>query len=245
LQLHSKATRITGRLVTSITALQNLTNIPVVETIISLDACGIDTFSDCALVYIGRNLDSRKSPNDILIKQEEVAKVIFNTAHSPARPLDEGFSVRNLGVEERTQPRILEMYYKLYASFGWSTDEIQKMLSNRNSLIFAAFNQEDHVVSSALAESGTMSFIRHNTRSPLSLVEITEAATLPEYRGNGLYQAVSDEILKYLARLTTPPNLVFGELNLDAPGVLKVAARQGRIPLSQLPNSLAFPCLVS
>ena len=77
-----------------------------------------------------------------------------------------------------------------------------------------------------MAERAEITLIRSNERFTLVMYEITEAATREEYRGNGLYFAVALIINRLLTE--TNANLVFGESNLSAPGVLKAAYRQGR-----------------
>ncbi len=241
LEFSPKATRISARLVTSNEALRDLiqSNLPFrefIETIIPLADCQVVGLEDCCLIYVGKNDPSRKTPEDIIEQQLKAANEIFSKfgiQGNSNKKIPDGFKIEFLDKDKRRDSTILEMYNELYSLFNWSTQDVKKMLSNQNNLIIAAFNKEGKVVSSAIAEFGEMTFVRKGQPATLSLVEITEAATLPAYRGMGTYQAVSDGILKYLAEHKKPPNLVFGELNLDAPGVLKVAAKQGRIPAIQ------------
>lgn len=241
LTFHTDATRITGRLVATLDSLYNLPDGNCIETVVPLQDCGVQELSDCALVYIGSNLPTRKSPEDIFELQHQRASEIFQTPSARSKSLPSGFQIRLLSQEDRANPEILAMYFKLYSLFGWSEEQVIIMLSSTNNLIFAATDPHGLIVSSALAESGTMIFSREDQPISLSLVEITEAATLMDHRGNGLYQHVSDAILYYLAQTELPPHLVFGELNLDAPGVLKVAARQGRIPALTTAQQFKIP----
>lgn len=115
------------------------------------------------------------------------------------------------------------------------------LTSPSNIIIYAQENDSGQIVSSVLGEEGKVTVIKSGQPINLSLVEITEAATLPSFRGNGLYQTVSNALLKYLAQRSPPPHLVFGELNLNSPGVLKVAARQKRVPAWQTAEEFGLP----
>lgn len=224
------ATRISARAIISSNSLSlNLDGIQYIETLIPLTDCGIPQLHDCLLIYIGKNQPNRRTPSEILGFQYEQAYKIFFESQLLKKDVPVGFTITHLTEEEKINERVLQMYYNLYSLFGWSADEVVKMLKNPNNLLFTARNDKDEIVCSAIAEQGKMSFFRNNEEVVLSLVEITEAATLPDYRGNGLYQALSDKILEFIAQ-HKKPHLIYGELNLDAPAVLKVAAKQGRIP---------------
>lgn len=238
LEFKPPITRISGRAVVTENALMGLiqSNLPetkLIETIIPLRDCGINELSDCCLlIYVGKNQPSRQTPAEILNQQFKRVTEIFSNIENQRTQENNapsGFVIRPITADERKNTEILNMYHQLYSLFNWSKKDVTGMLRSNNNLIVAAFNDQEMVVSSAIAEFGEMTFIRNSKPVTLSLVEITEAATLPKFRGIGLYQAVSDRILEHLAE-NKPPNLVFGELNLDAPGVIKVAARQGRIP---------------
>jgi len=240
----SKATRVSARFCVTTNALldyisgQNPNKL--IETIIPLTGTnsGLD---DCCLVYIGKNDQTRIPPPDLFQQQLATAKRIFNNP-GEKRTIGEEFKIMRLSDEQRQDPDILNMYFELYQYFGWSEENVIQLLQNNNNLIVACF-YDGKIVSSGLAEMGVLTF----NKIPLNIAEITEAATLPAFQGRGLYQAVSDAILQNLATNGTPPNLVFGELNLDAPGVLTVAARQGRIPafhtaeLFNLPHAWVLP----
>jgi hypothetical protein len=223
-------TRFSARICVTATALRDYINkhnpSELIETIIPLTGTnsGLD---NCCLVYIGKNDQARIPPPDLPQRQLAKAKGIFNYP-GEKKPLDQEFKIKMLSQEQRQDPNILNMYFELYQYFGWLKEDVRKLLQNNNNLIVACF-YDGKIVSSGLAEMGVLTF----NEIPLNIAEITEAATLPACQGRGLYQAVSDAILQNLATNGIPPNLVFGELNLHASGVLTVAARQGRIPAFQ------------
>ncbi|MFN4212495.1 MAG: hypothetical protein ACK4FL_00850 [Microgenomates group bacterium] len=237
LKFTSNSSRITARALVSNEALlpKSLINPKLIETVIPLEGCDIKEVSDCLLVYFGKNAPTRQTKPEILNRQyQQVYEIFFgnrtNNQGLTQKNILSEFSIRSLTETERCHPNVLQMYFKLYSLFNWTLKDVEEMLTNTRNLIVAAFDSEGNIISSALAEQGIMNFEREGKEIELSLVEITEAATLPTYRGKGLYQAVSNKILEELANKDPAPHLVFGELNLDAPPVLKVAAQQGRIP---------------
>lgn len=223
--------RITARTLISTEVLMNFDRknrlCHLFETIIPLDG---EVFGDYCLVYLGKNDPQRTAPSEITRQQYEKAVAIFNENQQKERNHDfSDFEILVINEKMRKDPQIQQMYYQLYSTFGWNEEEVAALISNPNNLLVAARDLNNgRIVSSGLVEFADINF--KGLTIPLRLAEITEAATLKEYRGRGLYQKVSDEILRILADQTNPPDLVFGESNLDAEGVLKVAARQGRIP---------------
>jgi len=206
------------------------------ETIIPLDG---ETSQDYCLVYLGRNSPQRESPQAIVKQQYQRAVSIFSENHQERNHDLSNFEILVIDEKMRQDPEIQQMYYRLYSNFGWNEEEVVALINNPNNLLVAAKDvRNGRIVSSGLVEFADINFYG---LPPLKLAEITEAATLKEYRGKGLYQRVSDEILTTLANQPNPPHLTFGESNLDAPGVLKVAARQGRIPAFKSALSFNLP----
>ncbi len=207
-----------------------------IEAIIPLAGCGLLPLESTCLIYVGKNTDYRLSPEDIKNQQLQRVREIFGSSleNQSLRSLPDGFKIKLLTEGDRKNETTYEYYYQLYQLFGWSEQEVKSLLNNSNNILVAVFNEKGLVVSSGMAEIGDVSIVHGFDSLTLKLAEITEAATLPEYRGKGFYQKVSDEILRVLATMPNPPNLVFGELNLDSPGVLKVAAQQGRTSALQI-----------
>ena len=80
------------------------------------------------------------------------------------------------------------------------------------------------------------------------MVEITEAATRDDHARNGLYTAVSSTLLLEIAGRSRQGSLlngeidvIFGECNGNALGVLKTVKTQGRTLAVEVSESLGFP----
>ena len=241
-----EATRISARAIINQNTLGKIIDNPnkyIIETLIPLNGCGIPQLEDCVLVYLGKNHLSRTPPSYIVKQQLDLAKQIFNNQSQQQRQKihDNQFSITLFDSNNLT-PEVFQQYCHLYSIFSWGPHEIKEMLTaSSNIIIYAQKKDSGQIVSSVLAEKGTITIERDGQSINLSLVEITEAATLPSFRGNGLYQTVSDTLLDYLSQLSSPPNLVFGELNLNSPGVLKVAARQNRTPAFYTAEEFGLP----
>ena len=222
--------RITARALISTKVLMNFDRqnplCHLFETVIPLDG---EVFGDYCLVYLGKNTPQRTAPSEITSQQYEKAVAIFNENHKERKNHDfSDFEILVIDEKMRQDPQVQQMYYQLYSTFGWNKKEVVALINNPNNLLVAAKDLSGMIVSSGLVEFADINF--NGMPTPLRLAEITEAATLEEYQKRGLYNKVSDETLRILANQPNPPHLVFGESNLDATGVLKVAARQERIP---------------
>ena len=70
----------------------------------------------------------------------------------------------------------------------------------------------------------------------LVMAEVTEASTRPEFRGQGLYRLASGMLICRLADVShqaitegeSPIHVIYGECNMNMPGVLQAALRNGR-----------------
>lgn len=198
---------------------------PLVEAIIPLKGSGIAELDDVLLVYLGKNSESRNLPRDEVNKEIMRAREIFSLEEPPRYHSHEGIDFAVLDPGMRQDAEIQNQFADLYSAFGWNVDDVAKILNNQDNLLVAAFNQ-GILISTGMAEKAVVPLIRGDKKINLVMYEITEAATREEYRGNGLYLAVALIINRLLA--DGDANLVFGESNLSAPGVLKAAFRQGR-----------------
>jgi hypothetical protein len=233
--------RITARALISTEVLMNFDRknplCHLFETVIPLDG---EVFGNYCLVYLGKNNPQRKSPKEIVEQQHKRAVSIFSQNHQERNHYFSDFEILVIDEKMRQDPQIQQMYYQLYSTFGWNEKEVVALINNPNNLLVAVKDGKNgRIVSSGLVEFADINF--NGLPTPLKLAEITEAATLKEYRGRGLYQKVSDEILRILANQPNPPDLVFGESNLDAEAVLKIAAKQGRIPAFKTASDFNLP----
>ncbi|GIW64994.1 MAG: hypothetical protein KatS3mg092_0927 [Patescibacteria group bacterium] len=222
-------------------------HLKIIETIISLEGTnsGLD---DCCLIYVGKNKPERMPNEQQLAEQKELATKIFSNNHrlNPKQPINnnhrlDDLTIRVINEEDKKNPNIQMMYYDLYKIFGWNEEDIKALLSNPNNILVAAFGENQTLIGSVLGEFGELTFKRNNMPVNLRLIEITEAAVKLEHRGKGIYQVVSDTLISTFTRMKNPPHLVFGELNLESPAVLTVAAKQGRTPALNTAKNFDIP----
>ena len=91
-----------------------------------------------------------------------------------------------------------------------------------------------------MAERAELTIERNSRLLPFVMYEITEAATVEEHRGKGLYTNVAEELMKLLADVNEI-NMVYAESNMSAPGVLKAGARLGRTSSIQSAQQFGYP----
>ncbi len=188
-------------------------------------------FESTSLVYLGANHESRQ-PLEIprLVRNVEDA---FQCEPIPpseilGRATDQGY---DLSVLTNDIPKVtVDQVSALYERFEWTRDEVVEILTKPTNLVAVA-SKDGEIVSAGIAEMVSVP-IGGDT---LRIVEITEAATREDHARKGLYTAVSTRLLLDLAQrsqrlevLGGSIDLVYGECNGNAPGVLKTARLQGR-----------------
>ncbi len=128
---------------------------------------------------------------------------------------------KNTPVEEKRL--LIAEFTSLYDTFGYDANDVEHMLMNPDNT-FAYIENEEGIISTALAERGT---VDNQDIGPINLVEITEAITKEDQRGRGYYTAISG-ILTERLRKDPEVDILYGESNLAMIGVLKAAHANGR-----------------
>ncbi|KKQ02210.1 MAG: hypothetical protein US11_C0001G0169 [Candidatus Roizmanbacteria bacterium GW2011_GWA2_36_23] len=233
----NSATRMSGRVIVSQVEFSDFAEEfnSDIETVIPLADTGV--LEDCYMVYLGRNSAERYSSQEVLELELKRAISIFNS-EEPAKKQADFFMIRPLRDEERTS--MVDVFLELYAPFHWQRENVEQILNSQDNVIMVAMGTEGSLAGSVLAEIATIEIDRDGVSISFQMAEISEAATRKDFRNNGLYGALSNSLLYVLAD-KTDPNLVFGEVNLKAPGALKTAARQGRIPAFATAQQLNIP----
>lgn len=198
---------------------------PFIEGIIPLAKTGIPELEETSIIYLGKNSPSRVSSGQVIKEELDAARNIFNSSLNNFNHIFGGYHVEILHETRKRESDLQKQFNGLYSAFGWSEEDVRKILTNPNNILAAAFD-DDLLISAGIAERAQLEVGVDQTSVDLVMYEITEAATREEYRRNGIYTEVAITIMKYLAK--SDVNLVYAESNLIAPGVLKSAARQGR-----------------
>lgn len=202
---------------------------------------------DLVLVYLGANTETRQPSHDDLCTIRSNLEIAQQTQkRSPAeifsRAEIRGYAVNILNIPQAgpEQEVLIDEMTGLYQRFGWNREEVRELLLNSNNIVSVA-RKGGNIVSAGIAEIATIPL----GGQKLTAVEITEAATLDEHAGQGLYTAVSTRLLEELARRSkenphSPVDLVFGECNGLSLGVLKTAKTQGRIFAAEVGSLYGF-----
>ncbi len=207
-----------------------------VEAIIPLEEGS--PFAGTSLVYFGANQADRKSDENTMATCEgNLRTALGESPRTPqqmlARAQLNGYDVALTQADHTysLDDKVAGDLYKLYKPFGWTPDQVLELLNSPQRMLATA-SKEGEVVSAGIAEMGSVAIeFGSDQQYPLDIVELTDAATLVEHEGRGLYSAVSTELLKQLAQQYkgSPSSLIIlGESNASALGVLKTARHQGR-----------------
>jgi hypothetical protein len=143
-------------------------------------------------------------------------------AHTAAQLASRGLTPHTVGRADASA--LTPRFAPLYAPFNYDETDVAELLANPNNTI-AYIADGDRIVSTAMAEHAAVTVRDLGT---ISLVEITEASTDPEYRGYGLYKAVSGHLTHQLQASGQPMHALYGESNLAQPGVVYAAHENGR-----------------
>lgn len=195
-----------------------------------------DWGDDMALVYIGKNTSNRQpDPRDLaaahqnLTAVQSVERVDYHDVLSDMKR--KGYEIEILSTHSGSlvQETIDEMF-ALYERFGWTMEEMVKLLNSSDQIIAVA-KSGGHIVSAGIAQFAQAPI----DGKPLRIAEITEAATLKTHEGNGCYMALSSTLLHEISQRSSRKeifggeiDMVFGECNALSQGVLRVSKKQGR-----------------
>lgn len=224
---------------------------PFVEALIPLDGTHV-AFKNSVLTYVGLNHATRQPLPEELKRYRKSADE-YKGSERPIYSVYERCSKQGLDLvilpnlnREKILPAdeiVIDQVTQLYQRFGWDRNAVIAMLANPNNIVGAAMYQ-GQIVSAGIAEMVEIPVGKDNFR----MAEITEAATLDGYGGNGLYTGVSCKLLEELYNRSKKQDilggtldLVFGECNGNAPGVLKTARIQDRTFSTDVADELGFP----
>lgn len=218
---------------------------PLIEAVIPLNGTQA-AFENTALVYFGLNHSTRQPIQKELERYmdnlgEASSHVILTPREIRRRAEEKGYDIKILSKQAVTE-ECVEQVALLYGRFGWTRNEVSTILHNTNNIIGIAV-KDGSIVSAGIAEMARIPIGGNNLR----IVEITEAATLDEHAKNGLYTAVSSGLLEELSKrsrsggvLDGEADLIYGECNGNALGVLKTAHIQGRRFAKDAGSELGF-----
>lgn len=198
--------------------------------------------SDQLVIYAGRNMDHRRAHIDPAIdlasdgpesliwrpRLEMREQQIADRLHAQLYTGE-----IHAGTDDTERSRLIDEFCDLYEPFGYNRAEVEELLTNPANHIVYVRSHDGQILSTALAETAR---IEVDGLGELVMAEITEASTRPEYRGQGLYRLASGLLISRLADIShqaisrgeAPINAIYGESNMNMPGVLQAALKNGR-----------------
>lgn len=200
-----------------------------------------------AIAYVGENTAERnelhirsadipfRGPNDGLPKtQQELLTFGERSNERLARAGLEHVTFQELSGGAEVNEDMVQGLSELWLPLGYDESQAQSIVLNPNNHIVVGTNEQGRVVTAAMAEVAS---IRIHGLGRIIMAEITEASTLPEYRGNGLYRVGSGLVVSRLGETSLqglmpggsgPIHVIYGESNMVEPGVLRAAQQNGR-----------------
>lgn len=158
---------------------------PINETFIEqefvAEGC-IDGFYDGESAYmISKFLSEDRMKNETVQKEEQILKTLESLDAQPVQHNLSDYGIRNATISDIPKiKRVFEVVFASYPTPMYDENYIKKIMNSH--VHFAVAENEDGIVSVASAE---MDLERNNA-------EITDCATLPSHRGNGLMNHIVD-----------------------------------------------------
>jgi hypothetical protein len=198
---------------------------------------------DHIIAYTGHNLDTRRGLIDPELELDSSPvgpqllwrNVLRERQEAMRRRLQNQLHIGEISSTSTDEQRLslVDEFCDLYLPFGYNESDVRELLENPDNHIVYVQNAEGQIVSTAMAEIARLSIGGLGT---LVMAEVTEASTRPEFRGQGLYRLASGALICRLADVSheaitqgePPIHIVYGECNMNMPGVLHAALQNGR-----------------
>jgi hypothetical protein len=228
------ASRVTIQLVASGDAIRSLHDRPNVHV---EGALPLATHPDRYLTYTAWNSQGRQvSPAMLKMHHRRIERTLEMDRASvdPQATLEtNGFRQAHFVDKDTPKPERRDMiadFVELYRKFGHDERAVRDILLDPSCLI-CYIEDDDGIVSTSLAQTATLQV---GGMPDIRVAEITEGVTRPNKRKLGLYRAVSGLLVdRLLADSQTDSDqgldLVYGEANLAAHGVIIAAHQNGRL----------------
>ena len=216
------------------------------ESVFSLG--GSEDFDGLYVVYAGQNSKQRRSDNSDMKKSSNNIESALRRPRKKFKEIikrveDQGYSIESVShTTRKIDSNFRSQMVSLYSRFGWSPEEVLDILENETNIIVVA-KKNGQVVSAGLAERASVNVNIDGKTKELRIAELTEAATVSEHQGKGLYTAVAATLLSSLDKLKLDEkvHVAFGECNSLAAGVLKAARDLNRTFAYEDSNKMRLP----
>jgi len=190
-----------------------------VEAAIPLSGLG----DSLAIAYTGWNAPERMLQQTWFERHVNTLNRAVSRPPTRGRPLELGVGFIDQRTPEATRRALIPQFAGIYALFGYAAGAAEQLLLNPANIVAYVHDDNGDVVSTAMAAYERP----YVSGMSIPMVEITEAFTVPEYRGNGLYRTVSGHLTQALADRETI-SAIYGEGNLAMPGVIIAAHENNR-----------------
>ena len=188
---------------------------PHLEAMIPLN----NGFSGVCLYYLGMNDDRRRSPDDILERQEALLRQVDRPG--TIRDIPEGYRLERLvRVGDADRQRLASLYQESFPTYLTELDEEAVESMVENSIVYVARNPEGMIVSSAVGEVGQVD----TGEGILRICEMSEMATDRNDRNASLVSAVASQVADEARQIT---DLIFSEARASHVAINRVFAKMG------------------
>ncbi len=186
------------------------------------------------LVYVAINLHERKSDAETVNKEDrlilEAMERRKNVDYLLRNSNEYTFEINRIRKEDIDD--IVRLYREAYTRYTVeiNSKNVWKMVSNPNAVVVTA-RHEGRIVSIGVGEIGSIDMTLEKRSKKLEICEISDAATLREHRGKGLYQGI---IATMMPELTKRVHLIFSEARASEMSVNQATVNSGFVYAGRL-----------
>lgn len=170
-----------------------------------------------SIAYLGANTPQRSIATE---HYSAYAERIRRTSQQPRTYTDGTLELKI--VDPRNAAQLVAPFTELYQPFGYNEEETADILKDPGNII-AYINQKGRPVSTAMAEQASIP----TEAGEVNITELTEASTLPQLRGAGLYTLCVGGLVRHIKH-SQNTNALYGESNLSTDRVIHAAHQTGR-----------------
>ncbi len=199
------ATRITMRFFSSHTSYDSIKELGkkfgyTLEAIIPFD--GISVY------YLGKNADDRKSDPSLLAIERKKALEIRRTLSKTEVTLGPSFRIERMADEHVEQ--LHELYRLTFTQYPFELNPQTLRSIMESAKVLVAINSEGRIVSSLVGESIEIP-LENSEIERIRLVELSEAATHPDYRAKGLLSFLVRQMVETIKKDSSVKTIIYGE----------------------------------
>lgn len=188
-------------------------------------------FGNHRIIYLGQVSGARTNPQEVLDEEAAMLRKILETGIVRVRN-NPDIEVIRITKDSATGANIrdmVELYNEAFTTYTSALDENAVRSMIENTVVYGAADETGRIISTSVAEIAAVPMESGKT---LKLCELSEMATLRNYRGRGINSQVTEKLIEQIMPLVNviyaesrachaPINAIFASHNFECAGTLQ------------------------